>query len=321
MPDQVINLLDKKKRGNHHWWPKSIQRHWINSDGQIHQRTGDAVEPKNPENDRTGCSRNQHYFDVGDSPWSHSFECAFQAVDTEGAEVVRLCMRRVKETPSYRISRAKFLSWPPLNSVATHTKYDCLDSEDTRRLARLALSVAIRSPAFQFKKSLPHTSFFPSDAPNKSLGTANIWHYWADLYAEPLLPYNPMSVIFLISANGSEFVFGDGLFENVIDRKRLTPSKGGGWRALYSGGIMFPLSPDICCVIHFNSRRGQRLAILSTEETEEVNTITCLSSRDKIYFRTHDQPKFKPQHSPDIRKVSLDPSSFLRPWFETAPSP
>lgn len=317
----MISLLDESKRGNHHWWPKNIQRHWTNSDGQIHQRKGDIVRSKKPENGRTGCSRNQHYLDVGNGPWSHSFERAFEAVDSEGADIVRLLIQRVRETPSYQISRAKFLSWPPFDSFSTDAKYDCLNDRDVLRLARLALSIVIRSPAFQFRKSLPHPAFSAHRTPDKALGTANIWHYWADLYADPLLPRDPVSVRFLIAANGCEFIFGDGIYENVIDSKRFAPSQGGGWRPRFSGGIAFPISPDICSLIQFNSQHGQRLAILSVDETREVNTITHLSSREEIYFRTQDQPNFTPQYEETIRKVSLDPSSFLKPWFEIISSP
>lgn len=317
----MVNLLDERNRGNHHWWPKNIQRHWTNSDGQIHQRKGDIVRPKNPENGKTGCRRNQHYFDVGDSPWSHSFERAFEAVDAEGADIVRLLINRVRETPSYKMSRAKFLSWLPFDSSSTDTKYDCLNTKDTLGLARLALSIAIRSPAFQFRKSFPHPAFSADRTPEKALGTANVWHYWADLYADPLLPRDPLSVNFLIAANGCEFIFGDGIFENVTDNRRLAPLQDGSWMPRFSGGVAFPVSPDICALIQFNSQRGQRLAVLSVDETKEVNTITHLSSREEIYFRTQDQPSFIPQDDATIRKISLDPDSFLKPWFQIISSP
>ncbi|WP_437196830.1 hypothetical protein [Roseovarius sp. MS2] len=316
----LVNLIDKKKRGLHHWWPKGLQRNWVNSNGQIHMRKGNLVQPKNPERNATGSKRNAHYFDVGDSPWSHSFEDAFQIVDTKGAEAARLAIERVRSQRQYRTSRNKLTAWLPFSAARTDAQFECLPSDKLHSLARVAISVVIRSPAFQFRRSVVHPAFRQKNVIEPAIGTANIFSHWADFYNDPHLPKGPIGAVFMISNKDKEFVIGDGFYETVIDQKRFIQAHNGEWQPRLQGAILFPIAPDICCLILLNTMVGQRLAILSNDETEEINKITCLISRNEIYSRTPDQPHFEPQNEETVRRVTLTEHSFLKPWLAQRPT-
>lgn len=304
-------LIDNKKRGNHHWWPKSIQRHWVNSNGQLHHKKDGVVTLRNPKNRRTGCKRNAHFVDFGDSPWTHSFEDAFSTIDSNGAAAVDAAVTRIQQCPSYKLSRAKLTSWLPFASKATDRKFECLSVGESHALARLSIAIVVRSPAFQFRKSLLHPAFFPNGGIHSLLGQQNIWQYWSDLYRDSDLPIEPISIFFLIAKKTHEFVIGDGFYENIIDQQRLVESSPNGVRPFYDGEVLFPLSPDVCVLICFNSDFGQRLAILSGEETRQINRITCLSSRREIYFRHIDVDEFVSPDEVHVRQVSLRQEFFL----------
>jgi hypothetical protein len=182
---------------------------------------GGVTESKNPKNNKTGSIRNSHFFDVGDSPWSHSFEDAFQIVDSKGAEAITRAITCVKRQKAFQISRAKLTSWLPFRSTATEMSIDCLSYNSIQDLARVAISLVIRSPAFQFRKSFLHPAFYRTQTVNPELGKQNTWAYWAELYRNPDLPCEPISIVFLVSGRKQEFVIGDGFYESVIDQKRL----------------------------------------------------------------------------------------------------
>jgi len=313
----LTNLLDNKKRANHHWWPKGLQRQWVNSNGQLHMRKDGKVELKNPNNNRTGCGRNSHYFDVGNSPWSHSFEDAFRLVDTKGAEAVRQAVYCVQRLPIYWLSQSRLTSWLPFRATATETDFDMLSKDDIHCIARLAISIVIRSPAFKFKKSILHPAFSKGDIVDPQLGKQNIWQYWAELYRNPQLPIESISVVFLLTRRGHEFVMGDGFYQSVVGKRSQLKRRGKDGHLTYEGAILMPLSPDICSLVLFNSRLGQKTVVLSDDETAEINEITCISSRNEIYFRDQDHPNFRPARDSNVREVSLTEHSFLKPWVET----
>jgi hypothetical protein len=309
--------LENKKRGNHHWWPKGLQRFWVNSTGQIHLRKDGKVEPKNPNNNRTGCNRNAHYFDAGDSPWSHSFEDAFRLIDTKGADTVRHVIDCIQRLPIYRLSRSKLTSWLPVQAAATETNFDSISKDTMHCLARLAVSIVIRSPAFQFRNSFVHPAFAGDNLFEPYIGTFNIWQYWADFYRNPKLPVEPLSVVILVSRHGHEFVIGDGFYQTVINGPYVYKKSDEEWLPNCTGSILIPLSPDVCSLLLFNSNLGLKTALLSKAETDEINEITCLSSRQEIYFRDKDQPQFKPTSNSNIREVTLTEYSFLKRWIDT----
>lgn len=313
----MTNLLDNKKRGNHHWWPKGLQRLWVNSNGQIHVRKDGKVEPKNPNNNGTGCNRNSHYFDCGNSPWSHSFEDAFQRIDTKGAEAVREAVKCVRSQPNYWLSRSRLTSWLPFRASATEKDFDILSDDTIHCIARLAISIVVRSPAFQFKNSFVHPAFVTDNTFAPHLGRINIWQYWSEFYRKPQLPIESLSVVFLVSRRRHEFVIGDGFYQTVVNRPYNFKRCGEDWHPAFKGSILMPLAPDICSLVLFNSRFGQKTALLSEDETVEINKITCLNSRNEIYFRYHDQPNFEPIRNSNIREVSLTEHSFLKPWIDT----
>lgn len=288
-----------------------LQKHWVNVDGKIHRRLGGIVEPKKPRNRKTGSKINAHFFDLGDSPWTHSFEGAFDAVDSSGARAVESALMRIKASPAFKIGRSKLASWLPISANTSDIKVDFIPEEELHALARIAISIVFRSPAFRFRKSFSHPSFFDDKTPNPELGKGNTWHYWSSFYSDKRLPLEPVGTVFLVSSKGHEFVIGDGFHETFSDQ--LTFSFLGDGRPVRkcSGEIFLPLSPDVCAVIVVNSGFGQRLALLSGEETDQINKITCLNSRNEIYFRNLDRVDFDAHNEPSVRRAEIEDGFFL----------
>ena len=197
------NLLENKKRGIHHWWPKGTQTHWVNENGQIHRRRDGQVEAKNPRNNKTGIVRNAHFMDMGNSPWTHSFEDTFNKVDSHGANAVKEAIAAVHSSTLFKNSRLVLTAWKPFGLQNTLSNFECLSNKELHNLARLALSIVVRSPAFQFKMSRVHPAFSTGRNFDPELGKANIWQTWADIYRNANYPTGPLSCLFLISKPNS----------------------------------------------------------------------------------------------------------------------
>ena len=292
-----------------------IQSHWVNENGQIHRRRDGRVEAKNPNSRKTGSSRNAHFMDMGDSPWTHSFEEAFNEVDSLGAIAVRNVVRKVSSSTLFRDSRLVLTAWKPSGLHKTITNFECLSTKDLRNLARLAISITVRSPAFQYKMSRVHPAFSSGQDFDPELGKANVWQNWADIYRNTEYPTGPLSCLILISKPRTEFVMGDGLFETVTQGNQYRRSKNGDWDRFIYGGILLPISPEICAFVLYDSNIGQKLAVLSEVETNEINEITALCSRRELYFRSRDFPGFNPQNGQEVRSVSLTETSFLKSFL------
>lgn len=309
-----MNLIDDKKKGNHHWWPKALQRQWVNKDHQIVVNNGYTSIPKNPNNNRTGCRRNIHFLDVGDSPWSHSFEKAFNAVDSQGAEVVSVALDRIRGSLSYRVSRSVLLRWVPFDSETACFPEEFLDNREAHRLARLALSIMVRSPAFVFRKSFLHPKFFPKGSTDLELGKTNIWNHWSELFINENLPQDSISLIFMISPHKFEFVMGDALLGDVVDRAKLVWDVDD-YRKRYSGFAILPLAPDVAVLLLFGVEISQSALLLSQEETECLNSAIMISSRSEVFSSYYDTEIFSPQREPNVRRVIFDDDFFLSKWL------
>lgn len=304
------NLLNDQTKGHHHWWPAGIQRKiWVREDGYLTRRRGEELKPFQPGNS-TGASDDAHYFDMGASPWTHSFEDAFDLVDAQGAQAVRNAVKVVKASPYYRLSRWPLTRWLPYRSDAIEERKEFLSDANIHALGRLVVSIVLRSPTYRFEMSLPRPSMPEGTPIDFNLGKTNLWLKWAPWFQNAQRPKLPMSAIFLIGHWKREFVFGDGFFETLLGQPA--------WPEPTKGVVLYPLAPEVCVLLSFNSRAGQQLVILSQKETTQINRIICASSRGEIYFRNQDEPSFQPADHDAHRSVKLDTHHFLNKWIDRA---
>ncbi|MEO0892580.1 MAG: hypothetical protein AAFY35_08305 [Pseudomonadota bacterium] len=300
------NLLNDKGSCWDHWWPSGIQRRiWTREDGFLSQRRGSIVRHLQPGR-ATGASHVSHYIELGDSPWTHSFENAFQEVDNKGAVITQKTINLIKETIQYKLCRWRTTRWVSRYSNTITKDAVFLSTSDLQNLTRLVVSIVIRSPTERFRMSLPIPATPEGTQISPEQGQLNLWFKRASWYQNPNLPTLPVSAIFFIGHWSTEFVIGDGFYQTFLDAM--------GWPEPRKGCVLFPLSPDICLLLKFNSREVQNLVNLSKEQTLQINQITCQSSREEIYFRNHDQPQFEPADPASHRWVNLEKHNFLRRW-------
>ena len=212
-----------KKRGNrHHWWPKSLSRHWTNKKGHIYR-----IDPhgKIISSSPLVLARISGGHDIvfdQTSPWEQSFEHYFDRPDGNFPKVVNWLNGIVENhSPS-----------PAEQESPYHCAQQC-SYDDLLRLFECMLSLTIRSPRFRsgavdFVER--HRGAIPKQE-QKRLAAANLRLSYSIL-TDRLWADGKYVVYF---SDSHEFIYGDGFYNNLHI----------GSQNLFGAKMLVPISPTI----------------------------------------------------------------------------
>lgn len=277
MPDYPLGLQGRPfpyhvKTTADHWWPKGLQRLWVDQDGYVSliNPCGEVKPAKPPKkgSGKTGFAhkRGGHKVQFGVSPWNHTFEPDFNEIDNAGPPILNCIAKQLE-------GGDEVLFGPSEVERTTNT------------LIKLCFSLMVRSPAFRYRYSHAGQSF--GLGYNEETGKANIQHFWSFASQIDLKKCNSGNLL-LLHAENSEFCFGDGLYDTIFSRSISWRPQGMHWVADLIGDAFIPLLPNVCAYLYFlRGGLGSKIHLVPVTSTivEEVNLLTQVYSKEQLFFR------------------------------------
>jgi hypothetical protein len=271
---------EKNSNVNHHWWPVGLQRYWADHNNDISIVTSDGkIEKKKYHRRKIGNKRRGHYVDMGDSPWSQTFEHIFDEVDDS---IPYLINHLSKEYPA---KGRKLRDWIDIVKRRLRKKLETKDisnfyelpAEVEKKLLIFIFSILLRSPSFRAKSNaLPVSMGLPE---NPSIGAVTIWNRFCTVERQiKLRP--PLGFFILFHSIKSEFIFGDGILDGI------TGTAGG---QSIRGRCLVPLTPRLCLYYFTVGSRvgGTKIVAINAgaELVGHINSLTQIYSKEKLFYR------------------------------------
>lgn len=257
-----------------HWWPKGLQRLWADPCGYV-SRVKPCGNVKTTKASTSNSSKKGfahklggHRIHLGPSPWNHTFEPEFSAIDNAAPDILRRLQRNLEVADLNP-------DWIKKNTSTT-----------TETLIKLCFSLLIRSPAFRHHYSSAGKAF---NMPyNPEIGKLNISHFWRCASKIDLLKCN-FGTLSLLYSNRAEFCFGDGLCDTIF----YEPIRWRNWKGDYVadllGDAFLPLLPNVCAHLYFE-RNGcgstTRLVNVSNDIVKYINSLTQVYAKEQLFFRS-----------------------------------
>ncbi|WP_338273711.1 hypothetical protein [Roseicyclus marinus] len=277
MPDYPLGLQGRPfpyhvKTTADHWWPKGLQRLWVDQDGYVSliNPYGEVKSAKPPQkgSSKTGFAhkRGGHKLQFGVSPWNHTFEPDFEKIDNAGPPILKHIAKQLE-------GGDEVLFGPSEVERTTNT------------LIKLCFSLMVRSPAFRYLYSRSGESF--GLGYNEETGKANIQQFWSFASQIDLKKCNSGNLL-LLHAENSEFCFGDGLCDTIFSRPVSWRPQGMHWVADLIGDAFIPLLPNVCAYLYFlRGGFGSKIQLfpVTSNIVKEVNTLTQIYSKEQLFFR------------------------------------
>jgi hypothetical protein len=260
--------VKKLKSERHHWWPQCVSRHWAAEDGTTGWLKPDGscirIPPAN-----LGVIGNGHHIKASNngepSPWDQSFECVFDKADSSFPALIEwLCGLKRELLQDVGDLKHRFLVQP------------CTDDQ-LIRMTECAVSLAVRGPMNrEASVAVAEDLRGPiQTAERNSLIGLNIRSSQRAI-ADAIGARGKFVAVY---SQGSEFVFGDGFFHNVVN----VPM------ARFSPKMFVPITPNICILVCQPSRYviEPRLStlVLEDHEVDTCNHAVQIYSKNAIYFR------------------------------------
>lgn len=271
----------------------AAQKFWEAHDGTIGIKSPKGVERKKRKNRKIGSIRGGHFFDVGDSPWSHSYERSFQEVDNNLFDAFQQSIE-LAHSGNRHLSTRLFDRWG-LTSTPIKTANRLVELKFDHKLAyhllRGIFSIVIRSPGFRFQNSHGRSKFGIGYEPK--LGVFEVNRRWMAVDALKDFSQHGFDVVLCKAPVGREYYIGDGFFDSIVHRSFRLCRTASRWVPILRGSCVFPLSPDILAVLVF--RGGARPSAffsieVDTTEFGEFGDLTQIVSHKELYFRNHEPP-------------------------------
>jgi len=253
----------------HHWWPRSLAKHWSSSDGMVStlRPTGELIRAPAGA---FGATTNAHAIKL-ESPWDASFETIFNQPDSEISNVVSWL-----STLETSIASSKD---PIIDRIRGHS----LPEEKAQQLARVAASLLARSPCIRnsiklaIKQFRSEIGLSDNNKPD-SLIAAN-QHGLYDAYRKTMENRGRWAILF---SEEREFITGDGFLHNF-------PASQDG---INSGKkLLLPLLPTAMIVymlpVHYPT--DPRLVTLraTASEVDNLNEFTQIYASNFLFYRDH----------------------------------
>jgi hypothetical protein len=285
-------MLAVRKGENHHWWPRSIQKYWLDQSAGINWLKPDGTVVAGGQGSFGGIS-DAHNIVVG-SGWDSSFERDFDAADDK----VKSALEDLKAFEPSRSSPKDFelqnrLSPAPL-------------SENLRNdLASICAGLLLRSPRTRHGAYITANYYRGEEhvvGPRDKLIAANLANKFKPL--ESYLQKNAQ--ILLIFSNSDEFVFGDGIFSNL----NTTDVRIGDHFAFVT---LSPSTTLLCWTGNSHVYKNRAMTVrATTEEVERLKDAVLTYSRSFVFYRTQ-KPRMIDAYASGEH---LEYESHREPYFE-----
>jgi hypothetical protein len=260
-------LIPKNER--HHWWPKTLSRHWADSAGLAHSLScdGELVTSK-PE--QFGAIRNDNNIYLSDvaSPWDESFEHTFGPPDALITPLIDWL--KTAESPIV----------PSDSTLSKRLTPLIVDEERFTSLTKVLASLIARSPSFRHRvksgtRALRERIGLDPNNGDRGLLGMNVRNAQATL-SEAMTRGK-----FAVLLSGSrEFIFGDGFFHNV----HSVANSPRGVRCIV------PLTPAIAIFythpMRYHSYPRAFVLNLTNDEIDFVNRSVQIYSKRFVFYRS-----------------------------------
>lgn len=264
--------MKKLKSERHHWWPRCVSKHWADAEGFAHWITPDGICKRVPPA-QLGMIGNGHHIKLSQnpadsSPWDMSFEREFDLADSNFPSIITW-LNSLKRQELFGLGlRDRFVS------------QFCTDDQ-LKTLTECIVSLAIRSPrnreaavsvAEHLRGGLP-------TAERNALIGLNM-RQSQRMISDSIGGHAKFCVLF---SSGKEFIYGDGLFNNVT----------GVGNPPNSPKIIAPVTPMMSVVISrptfFRAEPPLSSIVLSDDEVEACNHAIQVYSKRALFYRS-EQP-------------------------------
>ncbi|HBN9911962.1 TPA: hypothetical protein L3963_005808, partial [Pseudomonas aeruginosa] len=196
--------MKKLKSERHHWWPRCVSKHWADAEGFTHWITPDGTYKRVPPA-KLGMIGNGHHIKLSQnradsSPWDMSFEREFDVADSNFPSVIDWLNALTRQELLARDLRDRFLP------------QSCTEDQ-LKILTECVVSLVVRSPknrdaavsvAEHLRGELP--------TPERNVLIGLNMRQSQRMIADSIGGRAKFAVLF---SSGKEFIYGDGLFNNV----------------------------------------------------------------------------------------------------------
>ncbi|WP_226488986.1 DUF4238 domain-containing protein [Pseudomonas sp. B20] len=257
------------KSERHHWWPRCVSKHWADSKGFVHRITPDGTSIRVPPA-QLGMIGNGHHIKLGrnpadSTPWDTSFEREFDLADSTFPSVITWLNNLQIKKMLGRELRARFVPQPSTD-------------DQLKTLTECVVSLAVRSPrnreaAVSVAENL--RGKLPSHERNALIGLN--MRQSQRIISDSIGSRAKFCVLF---SSGKEFIYGDGLFDNVA----------GSVNPPHSPKIIAPITPMISVIISrptsYSPEPRLSTFVLSDEEVQNCNHAIQVYSKGALFYRS-----------------------------------
>jgi hypothetical protein len=245
------------KSEQHHWWPKTLSKHWANEDGMLTRVSTDGAEVTQAPA-KFGSIRNGHHAKFG-GPWTRSYESIFQTVDNS----ITSAIAEINDKIFSREQEMHFDVLPDL----------------FKTIGAIIASLAVRSPRHRFisKETVNYYRDGLEEIADKNPIIAYTVARDFKHMAEALVS---AGIIIILKANkdGDEFVFGDGFYSNLnfTSSPQLTVK------------ALCPVTPNTALIFYRGSspyRKTIKVVELISSDVDQVNFLTQIYSGKYLFYR------------------------------------
>ena len=259
------------KSAQHHWWPRTLSRHWADEKGRVHRLAPDGVVIQSRPAS-FGAVKNAHHIKLGDSespsPFDETFEPKFGAADN----AVRGLISWVESLAEKPLSTSLSLEKRIAPAVATDGQFSsCIEC---------IISLVVRSPRFRasIRRTTEHyrQRFGMKDyeADDSLIGLNQ--RDCQELFVRGLAGRGKIAILI---SNGPEFIFGDGFFHNFTSSSD-TPHR---------PRIIVPLTPAISVFyakpLSYSSEPRVTTVSLVNDEVKFLNDTVQIYSQNELFYR------------------------------------
>ena len=259
--------LSKVKRGEkHHWWPKSLSRHWGNERGLVHRvdSSGEVIL-SNPKGFGLISDGHNILFDGG-GPWESTIEPYFDRPDSNMTHMVSwLSSLKQEVNPGVAIERP-------------HLPHDVSD-ENLNTLRECIISLAARSPKYREA----HNSYVEQFRGQGGIGKAESKRLIAmninQKYTTLIKNTKDLGKFAILFTDEQEFIFGDGFYSNITATTEYP----------YNLKVVIPMTPHIAVVWSSPMACLKYPKLISVHAdahiVKTVNESIQVYSREYLFFR------------------------------------
>jgi hypothetical protein len=261
--------MKKLKSERHHWWPRCVSKHWADAEGFAHWITPDGICKRVPPA-QLGMIGNGHHIKLSQnpadsSPWDMSFEREFDLADGNFPSVITWLNTLTRQKLFDRDLRDRFVP------------QTCADDQ-LKILTECVVSLAIRSPKYrEATVSVAEHLRGGLPLPEKNSLIGLNMRQSQRMISDSIGGRAKFSVLL---SSGKEFIYGDGLFNNVT----------GVGHPPYSPEIIAPITPMMSVIISrptsFTVEPRLSTIVLSDDEVEACNHAVQVYSKRALFYRS-----------------------------------